>query len=74
MKRLLMAAGLISLLSLCLLAIGEEAAHVHEWSDYAVTLEPTCTHTGTEVRICKICDQSEIETLAMTEHDYGAWQ
>lgn len=74
MKRLLMAAGIMALLVLCLFAIGEEAAHEHEWSDYAVTLEPTCTSTGTEVRICKICGQSEIETLAMKDHEYGSWQ
>ena len=74
MKRYLIFAALLALICLGLCALGEEEAHVHEWTDYATTVEPTCTSTGTQVRICKVCGASETLTLEMADHEFGAWE
>ena len=41
----------------------------HEWGDWAVTTEPTCTATGVETRICERCEAEETREVAALGHD-----
>lgn len=61
------------LLILCAQLCFSEEAHEHNWTGYSVITEPTCTQEGLQVRICTICNQSEYETLAKADHQYGDW-
>ena len=42
----------------------------HRYGDWQVTIEPTCTDTGTEVRICALCGEREVRTLSASGHQY----
>ncbi len=42
--------------------------------DYEVqsTIPATCTATGTEIRVCKLCNAKDFKTLPKALHNYGA--
>ena len=42
----------------------------HSYGDWSVTLEPTCTTTGTKRRDCSRCDHYETGTVAKLGHNY----
>ena len=43
----------------------------HDWDDWKVTKEATCTETGVKTRTCKRdASHTETETIAKTGHDY----
>ena len=71
MRRFCFLITIIALLcaALCL----AEEGHEHVWTGYSVITDPTCTQEGLQVRICTICNQSEYETLAKADHQYGEW-
>ncbi len=46
-----------------------EAPHEHEWSDWTVTVEPTCTEKGEETRSCE-CGEVETREIEALGHDY----
>ena len=46
-----------------------EQSHVHEWSDWTVTTEPTCTEAGVETRSCE-CGETETRETAALGHDF----
>ena len=50
------------------------AALGHDWGDWEVTTEPTCTEDGEEARVCAN-DSSHVDTqsIAATGHDWGEW-
>ncbi len=43
----------------------------HEWGDYTVTVEPTCTAAGTKVRECLRCGEKEYVDIPALGHDWG---
>ena len=43
----------------------------HSYTQYTVTLAPTCTETGLKTRGCANCDYTEEVTLAATGHTLG---
>ena len=45
----------------------------HQWSDWTITKDATCTESGTQTRSCG-CGESEEQTIAATGHSYGEWQ
>lgn len=51
--------------------------HVHDWGDWQVTTQPTCTTGGVETRVCK-SDPTHTETrntsIDPSAHSYGEWQ
>ncbi|MBP3315168.1 MAG: leucine-rich repeat domain-containing protein [Clostridia bacterium] len=47
--------------------------HVHAWSDWAVTTEPTCTEKGEESRSCS-CGEVEKQAIDSIGHSFGEWQ
>ncbi len=44
--------------------------HTGEWT---VTLEPTCTTTGTKKRTCTTCGTLESQTIDANGHDWSEW-
>ena len=42
----------------------------HTFGDWVITEEPTCTTTGTQIRICSVCKKVEIATIAKVAHKY----
>ncbi|MBR7178562.1 MAG: discoidin domain-containing protein, partial [Oscillospiraceae bacterium] len=46
-----------------------EQPHEHEWSDWTVTTEPTCTDKGVETRTCA-CSETETREIPALGHEY----
>lgn len=76
MKKLFLA--LLSLLLLSLLVacgsstVSDDGAHTHSYGEWMVTVEPTCTAYGTQVRSCS-CGREDTQKIAMRAHAYGDW-
>jgi len=49
-----------------------EAAHVHDWGEWVVTIPATCKANGTRTRTCTI-DPSHTETEDIDQLDWGEW-
>jgi len=47
--------------------------HVHEWSPFQVTKEPTCMGVGEETKVCA-CGESFVQLIQPKGHSYGGWQ
>ncbi len=50
------------------------AEHEHEWTEWEVTADPTCTEDGEQVRYCEICGEEESETIPAVDHAWSDWQ
>lgn len=57
-----------------LFACGEEASpeHKHEFGEWTVNKQATCTEKGEEKRICA-CGESELRETAAKGHMFGEW-
>lgn len=44
----------------------------HDYGEWFVSLEPTCTKEGIESRICSVCKKNESRFTAMLEHSYSS--
>lgn len=44
------------------------AALGHSWSDWNVTIQPTCTTSGQQSRTCSVCGESETQTVTASGH------
>lgn len=42
----------------------------HDYGEWKVTKEPTCTKYGTKKRICKRCNEYEIDVIDLTGHQH----
>lgn len=42
----------------------------HEWGEWEVVKEATCTANGLKVRTCSICEEEQEETIPATGHKY----
>lgn len=42
----------------------------HDFGEWVVTKEATCTETGEKTRTCTRCDYSETEVIPMRDHDF----
>ena len=47
--------------------------HVHDWSDWTVTTEPTCADKGEQKRECA-CGEVEKKAVDALGHNFGEWQ
>ena len=77
MKKIFLFTAILALALVILHCTAEEGSsegHVHDWTDVAMTKEPTCTEGGVGVRICKTCGEEEILEYAPKDHDFGPWQ
>lgn len=45
----------------------------HEWSNWYVVSEPTCTNSGTRARSCSICGVGESQDIPALGHSWGSW-
>ncbi|MBP3659759.1 MAG: discoidin domain-containing protein, partial [Oscillospiraceae bacterium] len=48
-----------------------EPPHEHEWSDWTVTKEATCTEDGEQTRTCGTCGETETEVIPALGHDWN---
>lgn len=48
----------------------EKATTAHDFGEWQIVKEPTCTEEGLRERICSVCGDKESEKLA-TEHSFG---
>jgi len=50
------------------------APHIHNWGEWTVITEPTCTTEGEEIRVCNL-DPTHEETrpIAALGHDWSEW-
>jgi hypothetical protein len=48
--------------------------HIHDWGEWTVTKDPTCTTAGEETRTCKLdASHTEMQAIAALGHDWGDW-
>ena len=47
------------------------SAHQHEWTDWIVVNEATCTTYGMKKRECTICGQIQTDSIPAYGHDFG---
>lgn len=49
--------------------------HVHDFGDWAIAVDATCTEPGTMKRECRVpgCEEYETSTIAPKNHEYGDW-
>ncbi|MCI6487890.1 MAG: CehA/McbA family metallohydrolase [Clostridiales bacterium] len=52
---------------------GEVVEHVHSFSEWKVTTEPTCTKDGVESRGC-VCGAIETRAIKAAGHQFGEWK
>ena len=45
----------------------------HDFGEWTVEIEPTCTEMGRRSHICVICGQTVYEDIAANGHNYGDW-
>ena len=65
MKKILLVISLF-LLIVCLLCSCNET-HVHEFGEWTITKNPTCTEKGEQVRYCS-CGEEQVQELPMVDH------
>ncbi|MBR4500669.1 MAG: hypothetical protein IKP22_02080 [Clostridia bacterium] len=46
----------------------------HQWSSWQTEKAATCKETGTRVRTCRNCGQTQRETIPKANHSYGPWK
>ena len=45
----------------------------HNWSEWKITKQPTCTAKGEKTRVCSLCGEKETKPVDMLPHTYGNW-
>ena len=51
-----------------------EAHLEHNWSDWKVTVEPSCTAKGSRTKTCEVCGETVTEELPALDHSWGEWK
>ena len=54
------------------ITFGAEPCENHNWGEWAVAKEATCTEKGVETRICSVCGETETRDIKALGHDYKA--
>ncbi|HBF14544.1 MAG TPA: hypothetical protein DDW30_02450, partial [Clostridiales bacterium] len=57
---------------LCVLGLSacKKKGHVHEWGEWEVIKEPTCSEEGKRMRTCSGCTEAETEAIEKIAHTY----
>ena len=63
--------SLMIILSLSLIAAG--CGHEHDFDDWEIEKEPSCTEEGLQVRVCLDCDYEKTKKIPATGHQEGEW-
>lgn len=45
----------------------------HQWPDWTVSVQPTCTDKGVKTRQCPVCGKVQTKELKKLGHSYGEW-
>ena len=45
----------------------------HEWTQWEVYREATCTRTGLRIRECTVCGTGQSKEIPKLSHEYGKW-
>ena len=45
----------------------------HQWGDWEITIEPTCTEEGMKALTCSACGRQITETIEALDHFFGEW-
>ncbi len=77
MKRILMIGAAV----LCLLMAscgtqdipGPQACTTHDYGEWQTVIASNCTDSGTEQRICAVCEEKQTRTIEKTGHSMGFW-
>lgn len=58
---------------LCVLGLSacKKKGHVHEWGEWEVAKEATCSEAGKRMRTCSGCTEVETEAIEKTAHDWN---
>ena len=54
-------------------ACGPTEAHVHDYSNWEVTKEPTCLDKGEEKAVCSTCGKETTKSIPSLGHDMTEW-
>lgn len=46
----------------------------HDYAEWKVTKEPTCTEAGEETAVCTRCEETVTRTVEATGHSFGEWK
>ena len=52
----------------------KSSTHRHNWSDWYVLYEPTCTNIGQEERRCTECGATQQARIPARGHEWGEWE
>lgn len=47
--------------------------HIHSYSDWTVSVTPTCIKEGQQQRACTGCGLTETKSLPVSDHSFGNW-
>ena len=47
---------------------------VHDYSDFTVTKEASCTEIGEKYRVCSVCGAEQYEYIQYLDHEEGDWK
>ena len=72
-KRKPLIALAVMITSLLLSSCNKPGEHVHSFSEWRISDEPTCTEDGREFRTCSGCRLAETRPIPALGHNYGEW-
>ena len=52
----------------------ERMNYQHWWTQWTVTREASCDHTGSRTRTCNYCGYTQTETIGRKAHSWGSWR
>ena len=70
MKKIFSILACFCVLAVGCIAVACSSSHKHEWEDWEITKNPTCTEQGEKTRKCDDCDKVETEKIDALGHAY----
>ena len=70
MKKIFSILACFCVLAVGCIAVACSSSHKHEWEDWEITKNPTCTEQGEKTRECDDCDKVETEKIDALGHAY----
>lgn len=74
MKKICLFLTAVLLICSCLACVGCGGECKHNYGDWVIIEESTCTRKGKKVKECSLCGEKQQEELPLAEHTYGEWQ
>lgn len=70
-KQISLIITLVTILISCLLLTGCDLFHTHEFAEWTIAKQPTCTEDGIQVRFCS-CGEQQVISASATGHSYDS--